>query len=155
MVLFECTDGQSINVSSLKRKLSLCRIICLTDCLTDLFDCLVKLNGNARRKDSLPSPFKPTGACSRSSGCTRRRFVPASSSHECSAATSPACACSASSRTVIATARWPTTPRWQPLLKNCKYQRPGFKISKFVISWPLPFPRITTLKERDPNWTCL
>jgi len=78
----------------------------------------LKRNVVVKLRDSQPSPFKPTGACLKSSGCTRRKFVRASSSLECTVATWPAYATLVSVKLATINVRWLTTPRWPPSFKN-------------------------------------
>ena len=85
-----------------------------------LFFSIVKLKSIVRRRDLQRLQFRPTGACSRSSGCSRRRYERAFSSQGCSAATLPACATTIPGRIAIMSARWPTTLKWLPSSRNCK-----------------------------------
>ena len=85
-----------------------------------LMSFLVKLKNTERRRDWQLSQFRQTGACLRSSGCSRRRLERAFSSLGSSEATSLACATTMWGRRGTMTDRWHTTRRWQRLCRNCK-----------------------------------
>lgn len=83
---------------------------------------LVKLNVNVKRSASQPSLFKPTGACWKSSGTSRKRSEPAYWSRGYSVVTLPGYESMGRSKTGIRLGRWPTMHKWRLLFKNCKFK---------------------------------
>ena len=88
-------------------------------CMIDL----VRLNANGKKSAWQPSLFKPTGACWKSSGTSRKRFELACWFRGCSGGTLLAYESIRPSRTGIRPARWHTMRKWQLLFRNCKSNR--------------------------------
>ena len=84
---------------------------------------LVRLNANGKKSAWPPSPFKPTGACSKSNGTSRKRSEHACWFRGCSGGTLLAYGWIQQSRTGIRRDRWLTMRKWQLLFRNCKWPR--------------------------------
>ena len=89
--------------------------------ITHLSD-LVRLNANEKKSAWPPSLFKPTGACWKSSGTSRKRSEPAYWSRGYSVVTLPGYESMGRSKTGIRLGRWPTMHKWRLLFKNCKFK---------------------------------
>ena len=84
---------------------------------------IVRLNANGKKSAWPPSPFKPTGACSKSNGTSRKRFEHACWFRGCSGGTLLAYGWIQRSKTGIRRDRWHTMRKWQLLFRNCKWPR--------------------------------